>query len=351
MVAAKKWRDAIVTPTITLRQAIEKLDATALQILLVTDSADVLKGTLTDGDLRRAILTGKNLDDTIDSAMNPNPKVASTDWSKIRLLAMMEEGSLLQLPVVDEGGHLVDLVTLQGLLATPRQPNPVFLMAGGFGTRLRPLTDNCPKPMLKVGSTPILEMILKSFIERGFYRFFISTHYMADVVEGYFGDGSNWGAEITYIREDSPLGTAGALSLLPEGAIDAPFFVMNGDVLTDLNPMSLMSSHERLGSDFTVCLRTFDYQIPFGVVEKDGDYLKTMVEKPTRHYEVNAGIYVVNPEHLDRLQANEYMDMPDFIMLLASEGKKVGTHSVNGTWVDIGRVDDFEKAQTIVAEW
>lgn len=346
----KKWRDAIVAQTLSLKEAIEVLDRVALQILLVTDASGRLSGTVTDGDLRRAILVGTGLDESITVAMNQHPKSATTEWSKIRLLAMMEENSLLQLPIVDDAGILVDLVTLQGLLATPRQPNPVFLMAGGFGTRLKPLTDACPKPMLKVGTSPILEMIIKSFIERGYHKFFISTHYMAEVVEDYFRDGSDWGADIRYIREDQPLGTAGALSLLPKDAIDTPFFVMNGDVLTDLNPMSLMSSHERLGSDFTVCLRTFDYQIPFGVVEKEGDYLKTMVEKPTRHYEVNAGIYVVNPEHLDRLNSNEYLDMPDFIMTLASEGKKVGTHSVNGTWVDIGRIDDFERAQTIATD-
>lgn len=348
MNAAKDWNSARIGCDDSLHEAIARLDQAALQILLVTDESNRLLGTVTDGDLRRAILRGDGLDRPVSVAMNSNPTAAQSSWSHARLLATMEERKLLQLPVLDEQGVLVDLVTLQGLLSRPRQTNKVFLMAGGFGTRLRPLTENCPKPMLKVGTKPILEQIISLFVESGYHQFFVSTHFMPEMIKDYFGDGSHLGASIEYVYENEPLGTAGALGLLPKSEFQESFFMMNGDILTDLDPVSLMATHERLSSQITVCLRDFETQIPYGVINTENEYVSQIEEKPIHRVSVNAGIYVVSPDVLDSVDRGQRLDMPDLISSQTDSGKQVGVYHVNGTWLDIGRLDDFERAQSVV---
>lgn len=344
----KSWRKALVNSSFTLKQAIEVLDKAALRIALVVDENEKLLGTLTDGDVRRALLKLVPLETPVIQVVNTNPKTAEQSWTQSRILAVMEQYELLQLPLLDDERRVVGLVNLHDILNKHRYDNPVFLMAGGFGTRLRPLTNNCPKPMLKVGDKPILEQILLSFIEAGFHRFFISTHYMSEVIRDYFGDGEKWGVSIKYVHEEEPLGTGGALGLLPHDEIDKPMFMMNGDLLTSLNLHSFLEFHETHGGVATMCVREYEHQVPYGVITSEGIQIKSMVEKPTQRFFVNAGIYLLSPILIKSVQPSTRVDMPTLLERQIESGEAVNMFPIHEYWLDIGRMDDFNKAQTEV---
>lgn len=341
----KHWRNALVTPDVSLEQAIGVLDKAALRIALVVDEAGTLLGTLTDGDVRRALLKHLPLDAPVNKVMNPNPKTAEQGWTESRILALMEQYEVLQLPLVDSERKVVGLANLHDLLNKHRHDNPVFLMAGGFGTRLRPLTNDCPKPMLKVGDKPILEQILLNFVDAGFHRFYISTHYMPEVIREHFGNGEKWGVSIQYVYEDEPLGTGGALGLLPHDEIDLPLFMMNGDLLTSLNIHSFLEFHENHGSVATMCVREYEHQVPYGVITSDGTQIKSMVEKPIQKFFVNAGIYLLNPELVKSVGPDTRIDMPTLLEQQIDADKPVNMFPIHEYWLDIGRMDDFHKAQ------
>ena len=342
----KQWRNALAQSGITLESAILILDRAALRIVLVVDEKERLLGTLTDGDVRRALLQHLPLDTVVDKVMNPKPKTANEGWTESRILSLMEQYEVLQLPLVDEVRKVVGLVNLHDLLNKHRYDNPVFLMAGGFGTRLQPLTNNCPKPMLKVGDKPILEQILLNFVESGFYRFYISTHYMPEVIREHFGNGEKWGVSIQYVYEEDPLGTGGALGLLPHDEIDRPIFMMNGDLLTSLNFHSFLEFHETHGSVATMCVREYEHQVPYGVITSEGTQVRSMVEKPVQKFFVNAGIYLLSPELVKSVKPGTRIDMPTLLERQIEEGRPVNMFPIHEYWLDIGRMDDFEKAQT-----
>lgn len=344
------WRKLLVEPGLSLVDAVKRLDEGAKRILIVVDKHDRLIGTVTDGDIRRALIRQTELTTSISEIMNTNPKSATHAWSRLRLLSFMERTDLLQLPIVDEKNKVVGVTFLYELLKKPRIDNPVCLMAGGFGTRLKPLTDSCPKPMLTVGDKPILEIILERFIEAGFWRFYISTHYMANTIKGYFGNGSDRDVEINYLDEREPLGTGGALSLLPKEEINAPLILMNGDLLTNLDFLTLLSHHELNQSKLTMCLREYEQQVPFGVVNTQKGEVKSIVEKPVNRYHVNAGIYVMEPSVIAGLEKNQYVDMPTVVDRLLKQRASIGYYEVSEDWLDIGRLDDFKKAQQFVLE-
>lgn len=344
----KPWRNALASIDASLEQAIEVLDKAALRIALIVDNEGKLQGTLTDGDLRRALLKHRPMNTPVREVMNPNPKTAEQGWTDSRILALMERHELLQLPLVENGGKVVGLANLHDLLNKHRYDNPVFLMAGGFGTRLRPLTNNCPKPMLKVGDKPILEQILLNFVEAGFHRFYISIHYMPEVIRDYFGDGEKWGVSIQYVHEDEPLGTGGALGLLPHNEIDQPMFVMNGDLLTSLNLHSFLEFHESHGSVATMCVREYEHQVPYGVITSEGSQIKSMVEKPIHRFFVNAGVYLLDPVLVKSVEPGIRIDMPTLLEQQIDGGKAVNMFPIHEYWLDIGRMDDFHKALTEV---
>lgn len=341
----KNWKSALIAPSASLKHALEVMDREALRIALVVDESQRLLGTLTDGDVRRALLRSQSLDTPVDQVMYSTPSVATLEWSTTRMLAWMERNQLLQLPVIDDSGVLIGLETLHGLLRRPALDNPVFLMAGGFGTRLRPLTNHCPKPMLLIGEKPILEVILQGFINAGFYRFYISTHYMPEMIREHFGDGRRWGVEITYIHEDEPLGTGGALGLLPHECIDRPLFLMNGDLLTTFNYLSLLAFHEEHGGSATMCVREFEHQVPYGVIQAEGSRVVGMVEKPVQRYSVNAGIYLLSPELVHSVERGTKIDMPSLLAREIGAGRSVNQFQVDEYWLDIGRMEDFHRAQ------
>lgn len=341
---SQNWRNVLLPPTATLTDAIRIIDQEALRIALVVDERLQLLGTVTDGDIRRALMRQMGLDISVSQVMNQNPRVAHNDEGPERALELMEQHNLLAIPLVNDG-LVVGLETLHHALAPKRHPNPVFLMAGGFGTRLRPLTDNCPKPLLKVGGKAILETILEAFVEKGFQNFYISTHYLPQMIRDHFGDGSQWGVRITYIHEEEPLGTGGALGLLPKNEIEHPLIMMNGDILTKIDFEELLHYHTDHDAIATMCVREYFHQIPYGVVEGDGDYLTSMVEKPEQKFFINAGVYVVDPRIIQSMQEDTKVDMPTLLQQQMDAGDRVSMFPVHEYWIDIGRTSEFELAQ------
>ena len=225
--------------------------------------------------------------------------------------------------------------------------NPVFLMAGGFGKRLHPMTNDTPKPLLKVGDKPILEMILKQFIDAGFHNFYISTHYKAEMIREYFGNGDKWNVSIQYIHEEKPLGTAGALGLLPKDLLELPILVMNGDLLTKVNYKHLLDFHIEQGGEATMCAREYDIQVPYGVVEVEEQRVKSIIEKPVHKFYINAGIYVLNSAKVKSIDGDSYLDMPNLLNKLVSDNdENIGMFPIHEYWLDIGRMDEFQQAQS-----
>lgn len=336
----KHWQETLIQPTSTMLDAMRVLEETAMQIVLVVDEGQHLKGVVTDGDIRRAILSGKGMDAPVSDVMTTDPTRGGLDDSRDQLISRMRSLSLHHMPIVDGAGKLVDLVTTEPL---GTRPNWVVLMAGGLGSRLRPLTNDVPKPMLRIGDRPILETIIGQLHEFGFGKFFISLNYLAEQIETYFADGARWGIEIEYLRENQPLGTAGALSLLKERA-NAPLILMNGDLLTKLNFDKLIDFHEEHKAPMTVCVREYSYSVPYGVLETDGAFMTSLKEKPKRHALVNAGIYVISPEVLDMIEPGARVDITDIITKLLDDGKKPAVFPVHEYWIDIGQKHDMERA-------
>jgi dTDP-glucose pyrophosphorylase len=339
------WESTLVAPTTSLEETIACIDRSALRIALVVDAERRLLGTLTDGDVRRALLQHLSLRTPVGEVMWKKPQVAERHWTRERVLSVMEAKRLLQLPVVDEMNRIIGLETLHGILEERRLDNAVFLMAGGFGTRLHPLTENCPKPMLRVGGKPILERLLDGLVAAGFHRFFISTHYLPEMVRAHFGDGSRWGVSIRYTHEDVPLGTGGALGLLPHDEIEHPVLMMNGDLLTTVNYRELLDFHSSRDAAATMCVRDYEYQVPYGVIQSEGDLIQSMVEKPVQQFFVNAGVYVLSPELVKSVKPGTRVDMPSLLQREIGDGRPVLMFPLHEYWLDVGRMEDFQRAQ------
>jgi len=342
-----QWQNAVVPPDAPLREAIARIDKAGFQLALVTDGQGRLAGTLSDGDVRRAILRGCDLATPTSTVMNPHPTTAMAGATKEELLALMRRKVLRQLPLLDAAGRIVDLATLDELAGVAERTNWVVLMAGGLGTRLQPLTKDTPKPMLPVSGKPILENILESFVEQGFRRFFLSVNYLADAVRGHFGDGARWGVDIQYLVEDKRLGTAGALSLLPQRPVD-PIIVMNGDLLTRVRFDNMLHFHSEHGSAATMAVREYDFQVPYGVVRLEGINISHIDEKPIQRFFVNAGIYALSPEALEHVPGGVFFDMPTLFERMVARGFQVSAYPVREYWLDVGRLEEFERAQQ---EW
>jgi dTDP-glucose pyrophosphorylase len=339
------WKNILIKPTATIRDALNIIDSEALRIALVTDDDFNLVGVVTDGDIRRGLLKNLALTDDVSAVMNFHPLTITSGVSRKDVVKLMQSRNILAVPVV-EASKVVGLETLQHFGSQSQYQNPVFLMAGGFGTRLRPLTDNCPKPLLKVGDKPILEIVLDSFIKAGFVNFYISTHYMPEMIREHFGDGSKWQVKITYVYEAEPLGTGGALGLLPSDLADLPLILMNGDVLTNVDFERVLAFHNKNTACATMCVRDYEYQVPFGVINGEGNRIVSMVEKPIQRYFVNAGIYVVSPELRKSVQKNQRLDMPTLLEQAIANNNDVLMFPIHEYWLDIGRIEDYQRAQT-----
>lgn len=339
----KDWHEVIVAPDVSIRDTIARIDASALQIALVVGDDGRLIGVLTDGDVRRAILSGIVLDGPVSSAMNPRFVSVGPNDDRAAILALMKQREIGQLPVLDAEGRVVGLETLVDLLHSPARRNVAVVMAGGLGSRLGPLTRECPKPMLRVGGRPILETILLNLAEYGISQVYLAVNYRAELIEEYFGDGAGVGMSIQYLRERERLGTAGALSLLPERPTET-FIVMNGDVLTKVNINHLLEFHRRVTPAATMCVREYDSQVPFGVVAIQGHHVVAIQEKPVRRDFVNAGLYALEPWTLDLVPQGQYFDMPSLFTSLIERRHATAAFPVREYWLDIGHHADFERA-------
>ena len=345
------WKKTILKMTDSMEVAVKILNQESLRIVMVVDDDERLIGSITDGDIRRGLIRQLPMNTTLAEIMHKNPIVSVAGDDKSNILAKMKELDLLQIPIIDSNGRVVGLETLQSLIEKKKFNNPVFLMAGGFGKRLAPLTDNTPKPLLKVGNKPILENVINQFIDAGFYNFYISTHYRAEMVQEYFGDGSNLNVSIKYIYENEPLGTAGSLGLLPDNLTTLPILMMNGDLLTKVDLKELLRFHLQEGNDVTMCVREYDFQVPYGVVETDGKHVISIEEKPVHHFFVNAGIYVLNPSMLDMVDGKSYVDMPQLLEQKMRESGKISMFPVHEYWQDIGQIDQLNQAQRDVSQF
>ena len=337
--------DIIIGSNFLLKDVLRIIDKSSKQIGLVLDENKKLLGTISDGDIRRALLSNISLDDTIENVYFKKPTVANINDSKEEIINLCKIKKIHQIPIVDNDNVVVGLEVLDELIGTSVKQNKAVLMVGGLGMRLRPLTDLTPKPMLYVGGKPILQTIVEKFVSYGFVEIIMCVGYRSNVIQDFFEDGSKFGANIKYIHEEKRLGTAGALSLLTnEQKPNEPFFVMNGDLLTKANFEYLLDFHLSNHAKATMCVREYDFQVPYGVVNIEDGRIKTIVEKPTHNFFVNAGIYVLNPTCIDIIPENKFYDMPSLFGKMIEHNDKVISFPLYEYWLDIGKIEEYNKA-------
>lgn len=347
--AVEPWRKALLKTAATVKDGIGSLDRSGLQIVLIISPDGALAGTVTDGDIRRGLLRGLDLSSPIDAIMNRSPLVVPPQLGRDTVLQLMQANMVHQLPVVDDARRILGLHIWAELLVPGQRPNLMIIMAGGKGTRLRPHTENCPKPLLPVGGRPMLEHIIERAKAAGFHHFVFAIHYLGHMIEEYFGDGKRFGVHVDYLREESPLGTAGALSLLSPHPT-APFLISNGDVLTDIRYDELLDFHVRHGAAATMAVRLHEWQHPFGVVRTDGVDIVGFDEKPVSRSHINAGIYVLEASALSALTAGEPCDMPSLFTRLHEQNARTIVYPMHEPWLDVGRVDDLARAHVLKAD-
>jgi dTDP-glucose pyrophosphorylase len=337
------WRRAILPPTGTIRHAVSNLNEVAIQIVLVVNELGQLEGTVSDGDIRRGLLKNLNLESPFSSIVNRNPLVVPEGIESHLVMQLMAANKVRQIPIVDQENKLIGLHLWDEFTNSAERANMMVIMAGGKGTRLRPQTDDCPKPMLPVAGKPMLEHIIERAKQEGIREFVIAIHYLAHVVEDYFGNGASWGVSITYLREPTPLGTAGALSLLNRRP-DVPIVVANGDVIADIRYGDLLDFHGRHSAAATMAVRIHEWQNPFGVVQMNGLEIVGFDEKPIIRSHINAGVYALEPSALDALGKGEYCAMPTLFENLQGRGQRIVAYPMHERWLDVGRPDDLARA-------
>lgn len=327
----------------TVRDAMTAINRNLREIVLIADDGERICGVVIDGDIRRGFLRGLAMDSPVTEVMNREFASVGRDVDRAAVLDMMKALVIRQMPVIDTDGKLVGLHFFNDLLGTTIKPNVAVIMAGGKGTRLRPLTENCPKPMILVAGRPILERVVLHLVGYGIRKIYLSINYLGERIESHFGDGSRFGCSIEYLREEKALGTGGALSLLP-GDIEHPLVVMNGDQITQADIGKMLVVHAQKKATATIGVRHYQVEIPFGVVQQEGGKLLALQEKPTSHYLVNTGIYVINPETISLVPKDEEFPITSLFDLLLEHKMTVGVHHIEEDWIDVGRHDDLRKA-------
>lgn len=333
----------------TLRQMMEVIDRGAVGIALLVDDDGGLLATVSDGDIRRAILAGHALDEPIGGLVatfsfdGAAPLTAARNTPGADLLRLMIERGVRQIPLLDDQKRVVDLALFWTLHDEAELPLQAVVMAGGFGTRLRPFTETVPKPMLPVGGQPLMELIINHLRQAGIRKVNVTTHYLANVITDHFGDGADFGVQLNYVQEDTPLGTAGALSLLDSG--DDPLLIINGDIVTDLDYRAMLDFHRQHRAALTVAIFPYELQIPYGVIDHQGADITGIREKPCLRHFVNAGIYLVEPQARACIPGNTTFSMTDLIALLLQRGDRVVGFPIREYWVDIGQHADYQRVQ------
>ena len=349
-----KLAQLAVSPNSCIREVLECIDRGAQGIALVLDDDRHLIATVTDGDVRRAILAGLDLELPVqellvqrDPTFHSGPVTASVGTPETELIHLMSETSLRQIPLLDEEGRVVDIALLSELVKEYELPLRAIVMAGGYGTRLRPLTDELPKPMLPLGTRPLLEMIVEQLRDAGIRQVNVSTHYKGEMIAEHFKDGQDFGVDIRYVKEDQPLGTAGALSLLEES--DEPLLVINGDILTRVDFRAMLNFHREHRADLTVAVRQYEFRVPYGVIDTDGVAVTGISEKPLVKQFINAGIYLLNPAIRRLIPNGQHYDIPELIERLLQEGRPVVCFPIREYWLDIGKADHYDQAKVDIA--
>ena len=341
------WKNSLLTSTSTIQDAAKNLELFSLQIVLVIGEKGDLVGTVSDGDIRRGLLQQKKLNDPILSVVQINPLVVPVNVERETVLKIMETNKIHQIPIVDNANKVIGLHLWDQVVVPSSRPNVMVIMAGGMGTRLRPHTEDCPKPMLDLGGRPILEHIIERAKLEGFSRFIVTLNYLGKMIEDHFGSGENFNVEIRYTNEDSPLGTAGALSLLDPVPSEA-FIVTNGDVLTDIRYGKVLDFHKQQKATATMAVKVHEWQNPFGVVKTDGIKISGFDEKPVDRSYINAGVYALEPESLSNLTHGSFCDMPTLFERLSEKELLTIAYAMHEDWLDIGRPDDYEEAENSI---
>ena len=326
----------------SIKEALEVIDKGAIKVAAVLSDDGLLLGMLSDGDIRRALLKGMSLGDSIAGIINKHPVVANINDTKERILELANEKKLHQIPIISNG-KLVGIQDIREFLAPKNKPNKVILMVGGLGTRLRPLTNDVPKPMLDVGNKPILHTIVENFAKYGYTDIIMCVNYKSEIIKEYFGNGDKFGVKIEYVLENQRMGTAGALSLLQKRPKD-DFFVMNGDLLTNVNFEYLHEYHKDSNALASICIRKYEMQVPYGVVNVRANKVTSIEEKPTQSFFVSAGIYMFSPIVLDFIPKGVFYDMPTLFSELLKHDFPIHPFPIREYWLDIGRMDEYRRA-------
>jgi dTDP-glucose pyrophosphorylase len=339
----KNIQNIKLTINATIKEALQIIDGGAMQIALIVDEKEKLLGTLTDGDIRRGLLNGLDLNSSIEPIIFKTPTIAKISDTKEEILNLALSKKLHQIPIVDDNGKILGIQEIEELIKPKGKTNKVILMVGGLGTRLRPLTENTPKPMLKVGNKPILQTIVEKFAEYGYVNIVMCVNYKSQIIQDYFGDGSSFGVNIEYILEEQRMGTAGALSLLNEKPTES-FFVMNGDLLTNVNFEHLHKYHINNEAIATMCVREYDFQVPYGVVNLNQNKILSIEEKPIHKFFVSAGIYMLSLEAISYIPQDQFYDMPTLFEQLIKGNKVCVSFPLREYWLDIGKIEDYQRA-------
>lgn len=336
-------KELLVKPYESIKRTIEVMDKAGLGIALITSCENKLLGIVTDGDVRRAIIKNFDLDKEVNTIMNKDYTFLTKNYSNVLVENLFNVKPIKHIPILDENMEVIDLIVYNDFYSRPVKENYALIMAGGLGTRLRPLTYDLPKPMLKVGAKPILETIIDQLKSFGFINIIISVNYKSEIIKEYFKDGSSFGVKISYIEEKKRMGTAGAIKLAKDYLVK-DFFVINGDILTKLNFLSFMNHHIEDNNLITVSTRKHDFQVPYGVLDIDGSKVNLIKEKPTYNFFINAGMYCLNPEVINFIPDDEYFDITKLIEILIKNNKLVGSFPIREYWMDIGQVNDYHRA-------
>jgi len=337
------WKNNLISGLSSVLETIKKLDTLELKIIFVLNEQEQLIGTVTDGDIRRGLLKGIDLKENISLLMNQKPVSFPVGVDNQEMLDTMKHARLTYIPILNTKSQIIDVKIAGTSIGNFCKDNWVVIMAGGLGSRLGELTENIPKPLLMIGEKPILETILENLINSGFENFYFSVNYKSKMIMDYFGDGSKWNCKIKYLQEDKKLGTAGGLSLLKEKP-SAPILLMNGDVLTNIDFQSLFDFHLKKEADATICVKEYDIQVPYGVVDVKNDFVQKIEEKPVHTFFINAGIYVLSPNLLEEIPKDQYFDITELFHKILTTKKIIAGFPIREYWMDIGQKKDYEKA-------
>lgn len=346
---SKEWKRLTLLGEKSIESAVLLLEETGAQIVLVVDKERRLVGTLTDGDIRRGLLAGVTISAEVAEIMNKNPVTATLTATHSQILEMMHSAGARQIPVIDQNRKITNLFLWNEITTVPPISNGMVIMAGGLGTRLRPQTFEVPKPMLLVGGKPILQHIIERAARQGVSNFFISVNHLKEVIKDYFKDGKWLGVNISYLEEESPLGTAGALALLSPVPSE-PFIVINGDVLTEVNYAEILDFHVKNRAVATMGVKPFEWKHPYGVVKTNGTAIEQYEEKPIYRSLINAGIYILSPKVISFVNPSEPLDMPSLFGRLSDAGITQSAYLIHENWIDVGQKADLDNANRLIRE-